>query len=67
MTKLPKQPNQSPQGPARARNRESHAARSAGHRFDPVKGSPLDVEGIDLNLTSDEIVDLVREGRERRD
>lgn len=26
-------------------------------------GSPLDVEGIDLNLTKDEIVDFVREGR----
>ena len=26
-------------------------------------GSPLDVEGIDLGLTSDEIVEFVREGR----
>lgn len=26
-------------------------------------GSPLDVEGIDLNLTKDEIVDYVRESR----
>lgn len=26
-------------------------------------GSPLDVEGLDLDLTTDEIVALVREGR----
>lgn len=33
----------------------------------PVKPttSPLSVEGVDLGLSSDEIVDLVREGRER--
>ena len=28
--------------------------------------SPLDVAGIDLDLTADEVVDIVREGRERR-
>lgn len=28
-------------------------------------GSPLNVEGVDLGLTTDQIVDLVREGRER--
>lgn len=28
-------------------------------------GSPLDVDGIDLGLTAEEIVDAVREGRER--
>ena len=28
-------------------------------------GSPLDVEGVDLGLTADEIVEAVREGRER--
>ena len=27
--------------------------------------SPLDVEGIDLDFTTDEVVNLVREGRER--
>ena len=27
--------------------------------------SPLDVRGVDLNLTADEIVDAVRESRER--
>ena len=34
----------------------------------PVRrsGSPLDIEGIDLGLTSDEIVEIVREVRERR-
>lgn len=30
-----------------------------------VTGSPLDVEGIDTDLTADEIVAFVREGRER--
>ncbi|MBE0643510.1 MAG: type II toxin-antitoxin system Phd/YefM family antitoxin [Bacteroidetes bacterium] len=29
------------------------------------EGSPLDVEGIDLDLTADEIIEAVREGRER--
>lgn len=27
--------------------------------------SPLDVEGIDLSLSSDEIVEILRESRER--
>lgn len=27
--------------------------------------SPLDVEGVDLGLSAEEIVDVVREGRER--
>ena len=27
--------------------------------------SPLDVEGVDLDVTTREIVDLIREGRER--
>jgi prevent-host-death family protein len=31
-----------------------------------AKGSPLDVEGVDLGLTSSEIVDVVREGRQRQ-
>ena len=30
-----------------------------------TSGSPLDVEGIDLDLTADEIVAAIREGRER--
>jgi hypothetical protein len=29
------------------------------------KNSPLDVEGVDLGLTSQEIVDVIREGRQR--
>ncbi len=29
------------------------------------KKSPLDISGVDLNLTTDEIVDFVREGRDR--
>jgi hypothetical protein len=31
----------------------------------PASESPLDVGGIDLGLSRDEIVDLVREGRKR--
>ena len=30
-----------------------------------VKKSPLDVEGIDLGLSSSQIMSIVREGRER--
>ena len=29
------------------------------------EGSPLDVEGVELGVTTDEIVAMVREGRER--
>ncbi|MCD6289553.1 MAG: type II toxin-antitoxin system prevent-host-death family antitoxin [Anaerolineae bacterium] len=29
------------------------------------EGSPLDVEGIDLGLTAEEILEYVREGRKR--
>lgn len=29
------------------------------------KKSPLDVKGVDLDLTSSEIVDVIRKGRER--
>ena len=32
---------------------------------EPSKGSPLDVERVDLGLTTQEIVDIIREGRER--
>jgi len=31
------------------------------------KKSPLDIEGIDLDIDSSEIVDIIREGRERLD
>jgi hypothetical protein len=29
------------------------------------KKSPLEITGVNLNLTADEIVDFVREGRDR--
>ena len=29
------------------------------------KASPLDIEGVDLGVTTDEIVSMVREGRSR--
>ena len=48
---------------------EVRVKRRDGQEFviKPIRrsGSPLDVSGIDLELTSDEIVDIVREGRER--
>ncbi len=31
----------------------------------PRQESPLDVEGVDLGVTTDEIVDFIRESRER--
>ena len=34
-------------------------------RPEPGEGSPLDVEGVDLGITSAEIVEMIREGRER--
>jgi len=30
------------------------------------KNSPLDIKGVDLEISSSEIVDIVREGRERK-
>ncbi len=30
------------------------------------KKSPLDVKGVDLEISSSEIVDIIREGRERK-
>jgi len=32
----------------------------------PVKGSPLDIQGINVDISTDEIIDLIREGRERK-
>ena len=29
------------------------------------KASPLDVKGVDLGVTTDQIVNMIREGRER--
>ena len=34
-------------------------------RPEPSVSSPLDVEGVDLPVTTDDIVAMVREGRER--
>ena len=31
----------------------------------PVKGSPLDIKGIDVDISTEEIIDIIREGRER--
>lgn len=30
------------------------------------KGSPLDIEGVSLNISTDEVVAIIREGREKR-
>ena len=42
--------------------------RKDGRRFvlqpEPSPISPLDVEGVDVGVTSAEIVDMIREGRE---
>jgi hypothetical protein len=35
-------------------------------RPEPRKDSPLDVEGISLNISTDEVVQIIREGREAR-
>ncbi len=34
-------------------------------RPEPPKRSPLEVHGVDINITAEEIVEMVREGRER--
>ena len=31
----------------------------------PTKGSPLDIKGIDVDISTKEIIDIIREGRER--
>ncbi len=43
---------------------EGDARRAAG-RSAGLGGSPLDVEGVDLDVTTDEIIAMVREGRGR--
>ncbi len=35
-------------------------------RPEPRKDSPLDVEGISLNISTDEVIEIIREGREAR-
>jgi prevent-host-death family protein len=43
------------------RNGESFYIRPA-----TTKKSPLDIKGVDLDISSSEIVDIIREGRERK-
>ncbi len=31
----------------------------------PIEGSPLDIKGIDVDISTEEIIDIIREGRER--
>lgn len=31
----------------------------------PVTSSPLDIQGIDVDISTEEIIDIIREGRER--
>ena len=31
----------------------------------PMDNSPIDVEGVDLDITTEEIIDINRQGRER--
>ncbi len=31
----------------------------------PTKGSPLDIKGIDVKISTQEIIDIIREGRDR--
>ena len=49
------------------RDGEARIKRKGGQTFvirpEPKDDSPLDVEGIDLDLTADEIVDSIHEGR----
>ena len=35
-------------------------------RPEPAKESPLDVEGVSLNISTEEVVAIIREGREER-
>jgi hypothetical protein len=52
-----------------SRQGEVRIMRRDGQEFSirpvPDRRSPLDVPGVDLNLTADEIVQFVRESRER--
>lgn len=47
--------------------REGRMKRRDGQSFvirpEPREGSPLDVEGVDLGITTDEILDFIQEGR----
>ena len=52
------------------RDGEVRIKRQDGQSFvirpEPKTGSPLDVEGVDLDLTAEEIVRFVQEGRRDR-
>lgn len=54
-----------------ARTEEVIITRKDGSRFQvvpvslPVQGSPFDIEGVDSNVTTEEILQVLREGRER--
>jgi hypothetical protein len=53
-----------------AREGEVRIKRADGASFilrpEKIKRSPLDIAGIDLNISTQEIIDIVREGRERQ-
>ncbi len=49
-------------GPVRIRRRDG---RSFVLQPEPAGGSPLDVAGVDLGVTTDETVTMIREGQER--
>lgn len=52
-----------------ARDGEVRIRRRDGRVFvlrpQPLEGSPLDIGSVDLGVTTAEIVDIIREGRER--
>lgn len=48
------------QGEVRIRRRDGQ---SFVIRLEAKEGSPLDVEGVDLGITTDEILDFIQEGR----
>ncbi len=53
-----------------ARDGEVRVKRKDGQVFvikpEPRRDSPLDIAGINLNISTDEVVCLLREGREER-
>jgi hypothetical protein len=53
-----------------AREGEVRIQRADGASFilrsEKIKRSPLDIAGIDLKISTQEIIDIVREGRERQ-
>jgi PHD/YefM family antitoxin component YafN of YafNO toxin-antitoxin module len=54
-----------------AREGEVRIKRKDGQVFvirpEPGKDSPLDIEGLSLDISTDEIVSIIRHGRENRD